>query len=56
MDDLPNNGDSVIDSCLNCESLFEDPQKLNEWILCDPDDLGCGFHFKLTANVGKLEK
>ncbi len=56
MGELPKNGDTVIDSCLNCENLFEDAQKLNEWILYDPDDGGYGSHFKLTAKVGRLEK
>ncbi len=51
MGDLPNKGDSVIDSCLNCESIFEEVQKLNEWILCNPEDGGHGFHFKLTRKV-----
>ena len=56
MSDLPKNGDAVINTCLNCGNEFEENQKLGSWIHCDENDGGCGFVFKLSSRIGRLEK
>ena len=53
---IPKNGDNVIGECLNCGNAFEEKQKLGSWVLCDEQDGGCGFNFKLVAKAGRLEK
>ena len=56
MGKLPQNGDAVINECLNCELAFEEVGKLGEWLKCDRDNGGCGFEFMLRAKKAKLEK
>lgn len=56
MEKLPSNGDKVITECPNCENHFEDSQEMGTTILCDSEDGGCGFKFKILAVKSKLTK